>query len=62
VTELNNQFHSLAPPVAFSVGTAICEASGGMEAAIQRADIAMYVDKRAFHAALPEIGRRAGQG
>lgn len=58
VTELNNQFHSNAPPVAFSAGTAVCEAAGLMESAMQRADLAMYVNKRASYAATPAISRR----
>lgn len=58
VTELNNQFHSLATPVKFSVGAAICDAGGKMEAAIQRADIAMYENKREFYAAAPGMDRR----
>ena len=57
VTKLNNQFHGHAPPVALSVGLAVCEASGGMEAAIQRADMAMYVNKRAQYSATAENGR-----
>ncbi len=58
VTELNNQFHSGATPVIFSVGAAICDAGGKMEAAIQRADIAMYENKREFYAASPNMDRR----
>lgn len=58
VTELNNQFHSLSTPVVFSVGAAICGASGKMEASIQRADIAMYENKRDFYALSPDMDRR----
>ncbi len=58
VTELNNQFHSQATPVIFSVGAAICDSSGKIEAAIQRADIAMYENKRDFYAASPGMDRR----
>jgi diguanylate cyclase (GGDEF)-like protein len=58
VTELNNQFHSHATAVMFSVGTAICDAGGRMEAAIQRADMAMYGNKRALYTAVPELARQ----
>jgi diguanylate cyclase (GGDEF)-like protein len=58
VTELNNQFHSLSTPVIFSVGAAMCEAPGKIEAAIQRADIAMYENKREFYASSPDMDRR----
>lgn len=58
VTGLNNQFHSHAPAVAFSVGTAICEAGGRMEAAIHLADTAMYENKRKLYASAPESDRR----
>jgi diguanylate cyclase (GGDEF)-like protein len=58
VTELNNQFHSHAPAVMFSVGTAICDAGGRMEAAIQRADMAMYGNKRALYTAVPNLARQ----
>ncbi len=58
VTELNNQFHSRKTPVMFSVGAAICEASGKIEAAIQRADIAMYENKRDFYSSAPNMDRR----
>ncbi len=58
ITELNNQFHSRSTPVVFSVGAAICEIGGKMEAAIQQADTAMYENKREFYAFSPDMDRR----
>ncbi|GAN81059.1 sensor domain-containing diguanylate cyclase [Acidocella aminolytica] len=58
VAELNNQFHSSKPPVLFSVGAATCDAGGKIEAAILRADIAMYENKRDFYASSPTMNRR----
>jgi diguanylate cyclase (GGDEF)-like protein len=49
LTELNNQYHSAATPVRFSVGCATCEAGERMEATIQRADMLMYQSKRAYY-------------
>ncbi|HEX3576614.1 MAG TPA: sensor domain-containing diguanylate cyclase [Rhodopila sp.] len=49
LTELNNQYHSTATPVRFSVGCATCEAGERMEPTIQRADMLMYQSKRAYY-------------
>lgn len=59
VTELNNQFHSTQTRLVLSVGMAVCKAGEKLEAAIQRADSAMYADKRAFYATAPELDRRS---
>ncbi|MGE4482576.1 sensor domain-containing diguanylate cyclase [Acidocella sp.] len=59
VTALNNQFHSHATPIVFSVGTATCTVGEKMETAIQRADLAMYENKRAFYLTSPDFDRRS---
>ena len=58
ITELNNQFNSIARPVAFSVGVATCEAGERLDAAIQRADMLMYESKREFYTTTPGMDRR----
>jgi diguanylate cyclase (GGDEF)-like protein len=47
--KINNQFYSNAP-LSISVGVATTEAAETMEAMVQRADLAMYEQKRAYHA------------
>jgi len=58
ITELNNQFHSNARPVNFSVGIATCETGERMEATIQSADARMYESKRDFYTLTPGMDRR----
>lgn len=54
--DINNQFYPGAP-LSLSVGAATCRAGERLEAAVQRADQAMYEEKRAYYAS-PEADRR----
>lgn len=51
--KINNQFYSNAP-LSISLGVATSEPGETMESMVRRADIAMYAQKRAYHA-----GRKA---
>ncbi|VVE44746.1 histidine kinase [Pandoraea commovens] len=49
LVELNNSFYP-GTPLSFSMGMATCEAGERLEAAIQRADLLMYEEKRNHYA------------
>lgn len=58
LVELNNSFYP-GTPLSFSMGMATCEPGERLEAAIQRADLLMYEEKR-NHYASTSHERRAG--
>jgi diguanylate cyclase (GGDEF)-like protein len=58
LTRLNNQFHAAAHALSFSIGHAVCEAGGRVEAAIQQADLLMYQAKRNYYASTASRNRR----
>jgi diguanylate cyclase (GGDEF)-like protein len=49
LTEINNQFYP-GSPLSFAMGLATSEASERLEAVVKRADLAMFEEKRAYHA------------
>ena len=55
--DINNQFYADAP-ISVSVGVAICEMGETVEAAVRRADLEMYHEKREYYASLPTLDRR----
>lgn len=57
LVELNNQYYSGGPPLSVSAGVAVCRDPKELEAAMRRADHAMYEDKRHYY---EQYGRRAG--
>ncbi|VVD95128.1 putative diguanylate cyclase YedQ [Pandoraea nosoerga] len=57
LVELNNSFYP-GTPLSFSMGMATCEAGERLEAAIQRADLLMYEEKRNHYAGTVN-GRRS---
>jgi diguanylate cyclase (GGDEF)-like protein len=54
--KINNQFYSNAP-LSISLGVATSEPGETMEAMVRRADIAMYAQKRAYHASRKTEGQ-----
>jgi diguanylate cyclase (GGDEF)-like protein len=48
VVEMNNQFYQ-GPRLSLSVGAAVCERAGELDAALRGADDAMYLAKRAYY-------------
>jgi diguanylate cyclase (GGDEF)-like protein len=54
---LNNQYYA-SVPLSFAIGAATSRPGERLEAVVHRADAAMYVEKRAFHAD-PQRDRRA---
>jgi diguanylate cyclase (GGDEF)-like protein len=56
---LNNQFHG-GEPITLSIGLAQAEPGERIERAVQRADEAMYAEKRAFYASAGHERRRPG--
>jgi diguanylate cyclase (GGDEF)-like protein len=58
LTSFNNQFHATAHELSFSIGHAVCEAGGRIEAAIQEADLLMYQAKRDYYASAAGRSRR----
>jgi diguanylate cyclase (GGDEF)-like protein len=55
---LNNQFYSGAP-LSFAMGAATTRSGERLEAAVRRADAAMYAAKRAYHSAIGADRRQA---
>jgi diguanylate cyclase (GGDEF)-like protein len=61
LVDVNNQFHSSGPELAFAVGTATAYAGMTLAQAQTQADKLMYESKRAYYASHPRQNRR-GEG
>ena len=55
--ELNNQFYS-GQPLGFAIGIACCQSGEGVEAALHKADQAMYEEKRRYYQQIGAERRR----